>query len=119
MRWLVPGGKQRAADPFAFQRIRLEKFMRYPLAAAAVAMLAAAAPAQSPQPGIDRTVLHVQVILDMLGFGPGVLDGKGGQSLVAALKGFQEARGCRRQASRIPRLCARSTSIATSGRPRG
>jgi lipoprotein-anchoring transpeptidase ErfK/SrfK len=35
----------------------------------------------------------VQVILDSLGFGPGVLDGKGGQSLTAALKGFQEAKG--------------------------
>ena len=42
---------------------------------------------------IDRNVLHVQVILDHLGFGPGVLDGRGGQSLVAALKGFQEAKG--------------------------
>ncbi len=41
---------------------------------------------------IDRNVLHVQVILDKLGFGPGVLDGRGGQSLVAALKGFQESR---------------------------
>jgi lipoprotein-anchoring transpeptidase ErfK/SrfK len=74
--------------------------MRHPLAAAAVAMLAVAAPAQKSKPaakpaaaGIDRNVLHVQVILDMLGFGPGVLDGRGGQSLVAALKGFQEARG--------------------------
>lgn len=43
--------------------------------------------------GIDRTVLHVQVILDKLNFGPGPLDGKGGQSMTAALKGFQESRG--------------------------
>ena len=50
--------------------------------------------AAAPQkPPIDRTILHVQVILDKLGFGPGVLDGRGGQSLVAALKGFQESRG--------------------------
>lgn len=42
---------------------------------------------------IDRNILHVQVILDHLGFGPGVLDGKGGMSLTAALKGFQESRG--------------------------
>ena len=41
----------------------------------------------------DLNILHVQVILDKLGFAPGVLDGKGGQSLVAALKGFQTARG--------------------------
>ncbi len=38
-------------------------------------------------------VLHVQVILDKLGFSPGVLDGKRGQSLTLALKGFQESRG--------------------------
>ncbi|HEX8485956.1 MAG TPA: L,D-transpeptidase [Sphingomonas sp.] len=50
-------------------------------------------PAQKSAAVPDRNVLHVQVILDMLGFGPGVLDGKGGQSLVAALKGFQEAKG--------------------------
>ncbi|AXJ96730.1 L,D-transpeptidase [Sphingomonas sp.] len=42
---------------------------------------------------VDRSILHVQVILDSLGFGPGVLDGKGGQSLTAALNGFQEAKG--------------------------
>ena len=42
---------------------------------------------------IDRTVLHVQVILDHLGFTPGVLDGRLGQSLTSALKGFQESRG--------------------------
>ncbi|WP_245841462.1 L,D-transpeptidase family protein [Sphingomonas lenta] len=42
---------------------------------------------------IDRNILHVQVILDHLGFGPGVLDGRGGMSLTAALKGFQESRG--------------------------
>ena len=48
----------------------------------------------TPAPvAVDLNVLHVQVILDHLGFAPGVLDGKGGQSLDAALKGFQEARG--------------------------
>ena len=50
---------------------------------------ALAAPAAKP----DLNILHVQVILDKLGFAPGVLDGKGGQSLVAALRGFQKARG--------------------------
>src|ERR1700712_675643 len=43
------------------------------------------------KPSFDRTVLHVQVILDKLGFAPGVLDGMGGKSLVSALKGFQTA----------------------------
>ena len=42
---------------------------------------------------LDRSILHVQVILDHLGFSPGVLDGRQGKSLVAALKGFQETRG--------------------------
>jgi lipoprotein-anchoring transpeptidase ErfK/SrfK len=56
------------------------------------ASLAASATAQTP-PAIDRNILHVQVILDSLGFGPGVLDGKGGRSLTAALNGFQEAKG--------------------------
>ena len=55
--------------------------------------MASAAPSMAQSTPIDRNVLHVQVILDHLGFGPGVLDGRGGQSLVAALKGFQEAKG--------------------------
>ena len=61
---------------------------------AAAAMIPAGATAQtSANPPLDRSILHIQVILDSLGFGPGVLDGRGGQSLVAALKGFQESRG--------------------------
>ena len=43
--------------------------------------------------GLDRSTMHVQVILDHLGFSPGVIDGRSGKSLVAALKGFQEAQG--------------------------
>ena len=57
------------------------------------ALPAVAQPVPAKAVPIDRNVLHVQVILDHLGFGPGVLDGRGGQSLVAALKGFQEAKG--------------------------
>ena len=53
-----------------------------------------AAPTRAkPVAGIDRTILHVQVILDKLNFAPGVIDGKGGQSLEAALGGFQSAHG--------------------------
>lgn len=48
---------------------------------------------KSTAAAIDRSTLHIQVILDHLGFGPGVLDGRQGKSLTAALKGFQEARG--------------------------
>jgi len=51
---------------------------------------AIATPAAS---AVNRDILHVQVILDHLGFSPGMLDGKPGQSMTAALKGFQEARG--------------------------
>ena len=59
----------------------------------ATAQAAPATTAASAASAIDRDILHVQVILDKLGFGPGVLDGKGGQSLKAALRGFQESRG--------------------------
>ncbi|WP_231621587.1 L,D-transpeptidase family protein [Sphingomonas sp. 37zxx] len=67
------------------------------LAAAAVSLMpVGAATAQvtaQPVAAVDASTLHVQVILDKLGFGPGVLDGKGGQSLTAALRGFQTSRG--------------------------
>lgn len=62
---------------------------------ATVAILGATATAQSPAvtKPLDRSILHVQVILDKLGFSPGILDGRPGISLTAALKGFQESRG--------------------------
>jgi lipoprotein-anchoring transpeptidase ErfK/SrfK len=41
----------------------------------------------------DPKILNAQVLLDRLGFGPGVIDGHSGMSLTAALKGFQNARG--------------------------
>ena len=44
-------------------------------------------------PALDRSVMQVQVVLDRLGFSPGVIDGRQGQSLDLALRGFQEARG--------------------------
>jgi len=53
---------------------------------------ASAKPAKSDGE-VDMTVLHVQVILDKLGFSPGVLDGRGGESLNDAIRGFQESRG--------------------------
>ena len=69
---------------------------------AALAALGAAgtaigqAPPERPaaaKPGLDASVLHVQVILEKLGFGPGVLDGRSGLALTNALKGFQTQRG--------------------------
>lgn len=46
-------------------------------------------------PGEDkpRPLMQAQVVLDRLGFTPGVVDGKMGISTVNAIKGFQEARG--------------------------
>jgi lipoprotein-anchoring transpeptidase ErfK/SrfK len=39
----------------------------------------------------DRPVMQLQVVLDRLGFSPGVIDGHQGASLDAALRGFQRA----------------------------
>ena len=44
-------------------------------------------------PKIDSQIMQVQVNLDRLGFSPGVIDGKQGESLRLALRGFQQARG--------------------------
>jgi lipoprotein-anchoring transpeptidase ErfK/SrfK len=63
------------------------------LASASLGPVAAGQAATSARPPIDYTILHAQVILDHLGFSPGILDGREGQSLTAALKGFQASRG--------------------------
>jgi lipoprotein-anchoring transpeptidase ErfK/SrfK len=42
---------------------------------------------------MPRPLMQAQVILDRIGFTPGVIDGEMGMSTVNALKGFQEARG--------------------------
>ncbi|GMM93834.1 L,D-transpeptidase family protein [Qipengyuania sp. MTN3-11] len=39
----------------------------------------------------DRPIMQAQVVLDRVGFGPGVIDGKMGMSTENALVGFQEA----------------------------
>ena len=39
----------------------------------------------------DRPIMQAQVVLDRIGFGPGVIDGKMGMSTENALSGFQEA----------------------------
>jgi lipoprotein-anchoring transpeptidase ErfK/SrfK len=51
---------------------------------------AAPAPVAEDQP---RPLMQAQVVLDRLGFTPGVVDGKMGMSTVNAIKGFQESRG--------------------------
>lgn len=42
---------------------------------------------------LARPEMQLQVVLDRLGFSPGVVDGKTGLSTTNALRGFQEARG--------------------------
>lgn len=73
----------------------MRKFLGFAacLACASVGPMAAGQAGTSATPPIDRTILHAQVILDHLGFSPGILDGREGQSLTAALKGFQMSRG--------------------------
>ncbi len=65
------------------------------LAGALLPLAAQAAPATAPAAPqmVDLKILQTQVVLSKLGFSPGVLDGKGGESLNDALRGFQEARG--------------------------
>ncbi len=49
--------------------------------------------AKLPPEDKPRPLMQAQVVLDRIGFTPGVVDGKMGMSTVNALKGFQEARG--------------------------
>lgn len=82
----------------------MRKFLGFAACLACVSFGPAAAgqTGTSGKPPIDYTILHAQVILDHLGFSPGILDGREGQSLTAALKGFQEARGLDRSGKLDP-----------------
>lgn len=46
---------------------------------------------QKSQNGVDPAVLKAQILLDRLRFGPGSIDGRGGETLDKALHAFQEA----------------------------
>lgn len=63
----------------------LRSFKTIIVAAMLFPAMAAAAP--------DPRILGAQVLLDRLGFGPGVIDGAGGASFAKALRGYQEAKG--------------------------
>ena len=63
----------------------MRSFKTIILAALMVPAMAAAAP--------DQRILGAQVLLDRLGFSPGVIDGAKGTSLTKALKGYQESIG--------------------------
>lgn len=58
-----------------------------------IGMPIAAQQAAAKQPPRSLSTMHVQVLLDRLGFGPGVIDGREGASLKGALRGFQTANG--------------------------
>ncbi|WP_414714029.1 L,D-transpeptidase family protein [Sphingomonas sp.] len=73
--------------------MRKQLFIALCLAGASLGSVASGQTNSSSRPPIDNTILHAQVILDHLGFSPGILDGREGQSLTAALKGFQTSRG--------------------------
>lgn len=60
--------------------------------AKAPAKVAKPAPAK-PKPSLDLNIMKTQVILDHLGFSPGVIDGKAGAGLKRAIAGFQKANG--------------------------
>ncbi|UVO53156.1 L,D-transpeptidase family protein [Sphingomonas sp. SUN039] len=62
------------------------------LAGALLPLVAFAAPTAAPVKP-DMKILQLQVVLAKLGFSPGVLDGKSGESLNDAVRGFQESRG--------------------------
>ena len=51
------------------------------------------ADAENTIPDIEqRPIMQTQVVLERLGFGPGIIDGKQGMSFTNALAGFQESR---------------------------
>lgn len=86
------------------------------ISAAAIAQTPVAATGQAARPPLDVSILHVQVILDHLGFGPGVIDGRGGQSLKLALVGYQKESGLR-QTGEIDQATLRSLHRHRAIRP--
>nr|WP_047166385.1 L,D-transpeptidase family protein [Sphingomonas sp. Y57] len=64
---------------------------RMPLLALIAVPFSTITAAQAAPP--DPRVMGAQVLLDRLGFGPGVIDGASGMSLAKALRGWQEAKG--------------------------
>ena len=85
----------------------MPQFVRVALGCAAIATAAIAlaqqpanpptekawVPPGTPGSPIDGTLFHAQVLLDMAGFSPGVIDGRQGSSMAKAIKGFQQAHG--------------------------
>ncbi|SDD21225.1 Lipoprotein-anchoring transpeptidase ErfK/SrfK [Sphingomonas sp. YR710] len=63
------------------------------LAGSTLLFAEAGVPAAPSKAVIDQRIFGAQVLLDRLGFGPGVIDGRDGSSWTAALRGYQEANG--------------------------
>ena len=86
-------------------------------AAAPAPKPAAAAPKAAVQPGkpaLDPKIMQVQVILDHLGFSPGVIDGRGGAGLKRAIAGFQKANGVVATGDVDPRTAAMLQKFAAT-----
>jgi len=109
MRYGAATKRQRWRHSQKYWRIEVQPFVNSPVAplmnklllAGLLAPLAAhaapvSAPVAKPAPKLDMAVMQLQVVLSKLGFSPGVIDGKGGESLNDALRGFQEARGLKK-----------------------
>ncbi|MBB3763889.1 L,D-transpeptidase family protein [Sphingomicrobium lutaoense] len=54
---------------------------------------AAKLPGKAETSSIRGEIIHAQVLLDVAGFSPGVIDGLEGKNLAKALRGYQEAKG--------------------------
>jgi len=78
----------------SYQEVGEENTAQAPEPAAADPMVSNDDPkAQLPPEDKPRPLMQAQVVLDRIGFTPGVVDGKMGMSTKNALKGFQESRG--------------------------
>jgi lipoprotein-anchoring transpeptidase ErfK/SrfK len=83
------------------------KTLRFSIATGFGWLLAGGAQGAPPNAaGPDPRVMQVQVVLDHLGFSPGVVDGKPGASLKRALAGFQQAKGLPATGEMDPRTAA-------------
>lgn len=83
------------------------KTLRFAIATGFGWLLAGGAQGAPPNAaGPDPRVMQMQVVLDHLGFSPGVVDGKPGASLKRALAGFQQAKGLPATGEMDPRTAA-------------
>ena len=82
MSWIVAGSALATASAFAQQAAPDQP-----------ASTSNWVPPGTPGSPITGELFHAQVLLDVAGFSPGVIDGREGSSLKEAIQGFQKARG--------------------------